>query len=271
MTIVRYLALVALVAVSCGPKKIADETSRCRPGAVRVQAGDGEMNVAWNDDCNTLITGYDIFINEQPMTQQKTNRTSKPFNDVAYPGDTDPDDGVVNYTAKGLSNGIKYYVSVRTIFPNKTMSTRSKEILTVCGPRAVFEISQRYKSDKDGYSLAESRFVRADASENDLYFISRDGEDFLGSPAKLDGFLRKSRFQILSASGDLHQAAAGLSRTRSNPQADVVRVSKGDWIHLLTSDGHNALLKVLNISGEGKERRVRLSMALCTIKGEIIF
>ena len=119
----------------------------------------------------------------------------KPFNPTPFPGDTNPDDGVEHFTAEGLQNGVTYYVTIRTVYPDGTLSPPSREVGVVCNPRGEVEISIRYESEHDGYSFAGDRYVRADTDENDLYFFSKDGIDYIASPDRLDGFL-KNRYKM---------------------------------------------------------------------------
>ena len=265
---VRTFALVSLMTLlagmSCGPPQTgAEQRASCRPEAPTVEAGDGAMTIAWKAECPQLISGYNIYISEQPLSEDN----SQPFNAAVYPGDTDPDDGVVQYDAQGLANGVRYYVSVRVVFPDQSLSAPSDEVAAVCGPRGEIELATRYSSEQDGYSFAQSRYVRADDLDNDLYFYSKGGTDYLASPIRLDGFLRNNRFMRLSVDGDLETAKHQLVSIDSEPRDDRVAVREGDWVWIVTTEGHHALVQVRKLTVEGGKGPVALFFAYWPISG----
>ncbi len=265
---VRTFALVSLITllagISCGPPPPgAEHRATCRPEAPTVEAGDGAMTIAWKVECPQLISGYNIYISEQPLTEHN----SQPFNATVYPGDTDPDDGVVQYDAQGLDNGVRYYVSVRVVFPDQSLSAPSDEVAAVCGPRGEIELATRYSAEQDGYSFAQNQYVRADDLNNDLYFYSKGGTDYLASPIRLDGFLRNNRFMRLSVNGDLETVKHQLASIDSEPGDDRVAVREGDWVWIVTTEGHHALVQVRKLTVEDGKGTVVLSFAYWPIEG----
>ncbi len=221
------------------------------------------MTIAWKVECPQLISGYNIYISDQPLTIDD----SQPFNDAVYPGDTNPDDGVVQYDAQGLDNGVRYYVSARVVFPDQSLSAPSEEVVAVCGPRGEIELATRYSSEQDGYSFAHNQYVRADDLNNDLYFYSKGGTDYLASPLRLDGFLRNSRFVRLLVNGDLETAKSRLASIDSEPRDNRVAVREGDWVWIVTTEGHHALVQVRKLSVEGGKGTVVLFFAYWPISG----
>jgi hypothetical protein len=197
--------------------------------------------------------------------------TIRPFNLAAFNGDTDPDDGIEHFEADGLDNGKKYFVSVRTIFPNRTLSRSSAEIPAVCGPRGEIELSIRYRSEQDGFSFEQNGYVSADNLANDLYFFSKEGQDFLTSPVRLDGFLRDNRFMRLEFKGEYEQVKAQVATVDKIPDQDRIEIKKGDWVLLYTADKRFALLKVLDLSGRGDKRVIRLFYAYSALEDEVFF
>ena len=224
------------------------------------------MTIVWEVECPRLISGYNIYISEQPLSEGN----SRPFNATVYPGDTDPDDGVVQYDAQGLDNGVRYYVSVRVVFPDQSPSTPSEEVAAVCGPRGEIELTTRYSSEQDGYSFAQNQYVRADDLNNDLYFYSKGGTDYLASPIRLDGFLRNNRFMRLSVNGDLETVKHQLASIDSEPRDDRVAVREGDWVWIVTTEGHHALVQVRKLTSKEGKGTVVLSFAYWPISGPLI-
>ena len=263
--IIMFFSVLILL-TGCGPKEIAEEQAGgCSPEKIQVNVNDGSMEVRWNNSCENLISGYNIYINEKP------NSVNDPHNNGPYAGDTNPDDGVETYQADHLENGKIYYVSVKIINTDQSLSQPSKEIPAVCGPRTEIDLSVRFKSDHDGYSFDKNEFVRADNVDNDLYFYSKDGKDYISSPHKLDGFLKVNKLGKISYKGDFDGLKSKIESLSSVPSKDRVEVSKGDWIHLVTSDNNNGFIKVLDLSGNGEKRVIKLFIAYSTVAGEMIF
>jgi len=270
------LTLAIALLDGCGPQKAPRETSDvCYPYATRVEVNDRQMTVIWKKKCNQLISGYFIYISKEPLSKRfpsmELPESVAPFNYTPFPGDTNPNDELEHFVAKGLDNGVKYYVSVRVVYPDRTLSNPSNEVLAVCGPRGEIDLSIRYKSERDGFSFEKNAYVRADDIDNDLYFYSKDGTDYLASPNRLGGFLKANKFYILPLKGEFEQVKTKLSLFGSTPTQDRVAVNEGDWVHILTPDRKNALVKVLSISGEGEHRSVRLFYAFSPFPNEAIF
>ena len=268
--------VLMLLMAGCGPKKVEPETSSaCYPYDLQVDVQSGTMDIYWKTSCKDIISGYNIYINENPLVEKyptsQLPETVRPFNLTPYAGDTNPDDEYEHYIAENLEDGKKYYISVRVVNPDMTQSRPSNEVVAVTGASGEIELSIRYKSDQDGYSLVKDEYVRADDIDNDLYFFS-DGEgDYLNSPVKLDGFLRRNQLRKLPYEGNFADVRDKLSGLKSEPDEEKVPVKKGDWVHLRTADGANAVIKVLEISGKGEERKVRLFFVYNPLSGEMIF
>ncbi len=275
---VRFICLGLTIAfvLGCAPKKVADEVATgCVPADLKVEVADRAMTVVFTPSCNQLISGYYIYISEEPLTAYVQDTvlpgTIRPFNLTAFSGDTNPDDGIEHFEADGLENGKKYFVSVRTIFPGRTLSRSSAEIPAVCGPRGEMQLSIRYKSDRDGFSFEQNGYVSADNLANDLYFFSKDGQDFLTSPVRLDGFLRDNRLMSLPFKGEYEQVKSRVMAAGEIPNQERIEVEKGSWVLLYTADKRFALLKVLEFSGEGEKRVIRLFYVYSALDDEIFF
>jgi len=264
-------ALAAIVALAlllpgCKPKQppVEETAASCVPYDVGAEVNDGLIVVSFRSDCKTLINGYNIYVSREPLVARYPGpdlpAEIKPYNQPVFPGDTDPGDHIEHYEAEGVENGATYYVHVRTVFPDRSLSKPSKEITVVAGPRGQIELSMRYKSDHDGWSFAKNEYVRADAVDNDMYAFAKDGQVFLASPDRL-GFLRKTLFRKLSYKGDVDDIGNRLTDSEPLPADDRVEVRKGDWIEVMTADKTFALVKILDISGKGEDTRLQLFYA----------
>lgn len=264
-----------LLLFGCKPKEIAEEVGTCKPTDINVDVNHEKMNVSWVDPCDELISGYNIYISETPLNQSYPGRelpsNVKPFNDSSYAGDTNPDDGIEIYEAKNLDNNKKYYVSVRIINPNLTLSSPSEEIVAVCGARENIELSIRYKFENDGYSFNDNQYVRADNTKNDLYFFSKNGIDYLNSPNRLDGFLNENKIGKLSFKGDFSTLRSKIHNIRIKTDQDRVEINQNDWLIMKTANGNYCLINILGFSGTGESRKVQLFIAYSSVPNELIF
>ncbi|UCE24931.1 MAG: fibronectin type III domain-containing protein [Candidatus Zixiibacteriota bacterium] len=264
------------LSLSCGPGKIKDESaSGCIPEDLQVDVNSKTMDVYWKPNCDRLISGYNIYISEAPLVDRYPGgslpQSVEPFNRTPYSGDTDPDDEYEHFIAEGLENAKKYYVSVRIVNPDRTLSKPSNEVAVVCGPTGEIELSMRYKSDRDGYSFDRNEYVRADDVDNDLYFFSNNGVDYLNSPARLGGFLKVNRLQKLPLRGTFEQVRSRVTDLSLTAGDERVAVKEGDWLVVSTPDGSNALIKVLDFSDDNTKRSIKLFFAYRSLSGEMVF
>ncbi len=268
------IVLVFLMA-GCGPsKKTADEAGAdCVPYGVQVEVDSELAVVGFKSDCEQLISGYNIYVSRQPLVQQYSGASLpgdiEPHNHPVFPGDTNTEDDAETYEADGLENGVRYFVHVRTVFPGGELSPPSSEVDIVPGPRGEMTLSVRYKSEQDGFSFVRDEYVRADNVDNDLYFYTLEGNDFLASPDRL-GFLRTTKLRVLPHEGTLDEVTTELAG-QPVPDQERVVVEKGDWVQILTEDGTFALVQVQEISGSGDDRSIRMFYAYSPVEGTPAF
>ncbi len=274
-----------LLQMSCAPPRPAvpraveapTEKARAtvRPADLVVEPGDGKMTLIWAKAGAGLMSGYNIYTFSAPISGDAIVSaaldTLKPLNLVPYPGDTNPDDNLESFEADNLENGVKYYAFVRVIYPDRSLSVPSNVATTVCGPRGSIDLAARFQSDHDGYSLLKNRYVRADASDNDILFFTKDGRDYLASPGRLDGFLRKTTLTLLPVEGGVAEVRQYLRGHQVTTEEDRLQVKTGSWVLLQTIEGYHALLKVLDVTGRGKERHLRATFAVCPLADELVF
>ena len=268
--------LVMIIAAGCGPtKKPSEVSTTIYPYDLSVSGGNRKLELSWKAHGEGLISGYNIYISRTSLAAEypdgKYPATVKPHNLTVFPGDTNPEDKVEHYDAEGLENGVKYYVTVRTVMSDRSLSRPSNEVAVVAGPRGEITLDSRYQGEHDGYSFEEEAYTGADADNNDIYFYSLDGVDYLASPTRLNGFLRESKFLVLPYKGDLSDILAKVNGAELSPSEIRTKISTGSWVLMRTADKANVLLKVLGFSGEGKDRQVNLQFAVSGLKSEIFF
>jgi len=271
----KLLALFLVFAVSVGfgckpgPKMVADEEpispyAGCHPYDLRTQVDDGQMTVIWKTECDQTFSGYRIYISEDPVAKLYPGEIPsrvESFNHAVFAGDLDPTDGIEHFEAGGLKNGQEYFVSVRLVYPDRSMSKPSNEVRSICGPRGEIEMGVRYRSEEDGFFFGAAEFVAAESENNDLYYHHKDGVDYLGSPSHLDAFLNYSRLMVLPFKGELHEFADKLAAMSNLPSDERVVIKPGQWVWVVTAKGHHALVRVDGFVGSGEDRRVKLNYA----------
>ncbi|MEW6050122.1 MAG: fibronectin type III domain-containing protein [Candidatus Zixiibacteriota bacterium] len=279
VSLFAVLLALLLLDTGCGPKPKTVLTPlnmepsplpRMLPYDLHVDVAYGKMTVAWRTHGLGMISGYNVYIS--PFSLEGAPLDSiRPFNVTPYPGDTNPDDSMVTFEAEPLDNGVKYYVSVRVLYPDGRMSAPSNEVTAVCGFRGEIEMPVRFSGDNDGFSLSQGKAVRADSPDNDLYFFTNDRKDYLASPVRLGGFLRETKFAVLSVMGTWQQLRESVVALNATPTNDKAAIRPGHWLLLKTADETHALVQVLRVSGKDKDRKLLLFVAHCPLKGELIF
>ena len=276
--------ILALLLQSCATKsvRVAEEAPARSfeidivPAELTVEPGHQRMTVSWKRIGDGLISGYNIYISDEPLTRNSLPLaladSAVPFNSSPYPGDTDPTDGVERFEAEGLVNGRKYYVTIRVIYPDRSLSRPSNEVMAVCGPRGEISLVARFAGENDGLAITTGQFVRADAPENDLYFYSKDGVDYLASPSRLGGYTNQSLFdKLVLKRGGWDSIRRQLGQYRPNATEDKLAIKPGDWILLKRTDNSYAVINIVRFDGAGRDRKVRLFYAYCPLSGELIF
>ncbi len=257
MKILLIIAACTLLMIGCGPPRQTGgpAVSECAPTNLTVQANDSTLYLKWDTNCpeDKVTSGYSIYIEEAPI-YEKYGKISLPkkierHNHILYPGDTDPITSYETMTINNLTNGVDYYVSVRTIFPDKTMTVSSNEVPIMCRPEGEFDLDFRYAGKNDGFSFKTGLPVRADGEQNDLYFYHKEGFDFIASPTRLNGFIRETKFYSLGKTKDIYLY----------PELDLnfepvekIPVMVGESYLILTADGTYAKIRIEDASGENK-------------------
>ena len=124
------LILLALIAVSgCGPRPGNEASRTALPVSLSVEVSDKQMTLAWTKSGDGAIAGYNIYISREPLAVKypgpSIDGSIETFNTTPFPGDTDPEDRVEHFDAVNLENGVKFYVSVRVVYPDRSVSKPS--------------------------------------------------------------------------------------------------------------------------------------------------
>lgn len=271
----KKLSLVlcgVLLLLSCGGKKQVAEEARYTVKAVnlRVEPDHEKLTVIWDKQGSGLISGYNIYISPTPLAGA-VDPYPEPFNTTPFPGDTDPSDTVEHFEAVGVEEGTVYYVTVRVVYPDRSLSVPSNEVKAVAGGRGGLDLGMRYSAENDGFSFVKDTFVEADDLTNDIYYYNAAGSFFVASPIRLNGFLRNTRLHKLPVSGALDDAKAYLADYTGRPADERVEVKVGDWVLLRTDDNTHALLRVSGVAGTGEDAILQLWYAYCSAPGELLF
>jgi hypothetical protein len=273
--IIALLTLLLLTS-GCFPlkKRIKMASEECAPANLTVRPGDRTLFLEWDTNCpeGALLSGYNIYLEEKPTYEKYHEivppKKIKPYNRTPYPGDTDPQSHFETMVIDNLDNGTEYFVTVRTVFPDRTVSVSSNEIGVMCRPEGEFDLAFRFSDLNDGFSFAQGRFVRADAVENDLYFFRKDGFDFIASPHRLNGFLRETRFFSLGKTENIYQYE---EFQLDIPPTDKIPVLKGESYLIETEDNNYAKIRIEEITGERKERVLHIRYIYQPVKALIRF
>ncbi len=278
------ISLTAVVLSGCAPrpvvveKPVVAETPTAAKDSVvdlSIESNHEKLNLSWRKVGQGLISGYNIYISERPLAALfpggKIDPSIAAYNTNPFPGDTIPEDGVEHFMADRLANGVRYYVTVRIVYPDGTVSGPSNEVTAVCGGRGEFELALRRSGGKDGFSFSDNKYVACDDKISDLYYFSKDGLDYLASPNRLDAFARQTRFVVLPWKGRYHEIVARLSDNVPVPSLEKVTVAEGDWVLAECAGKTHALISVKALKGTPPGRLMTISYVYSSLSGELVF
>lgn len=260
----RGAAILSIGALflSCGPKpkQKAVTEERCIPSGLTVDSTASSYAViAWNPGCPgiRILRGFNIYVSPTPLAADYPGSDLPaditPYNREVYPGDTLGNPKRESYAIEDLGNATQYYVHVRDVYIDGTLSPPSNEVPLIVYSQGQFTLSTSFTTDHDGFDFATGKYCRTDALNNDIYFYSKDGTDYLCSPARLGPVNRDTR--ILS----VKSAVPPENWAEMKPNDDFserVPLQDGGVYILITADGYPVKLKVRSMTGNGEERRI---------------
>jgi len=276
MKILLVITASVLLIIGCGPPRQIGRPAitECAPTNLTVQPDDSTLYLKWDINCpeNKVLSGYYVYLEKSPIFEKYSEvvlpKKIEPYNRTPYPGDTDPEDSFETMTINNLANGVEYYVSVRTVFPDKTITVSSNEVPVMCRPEGEFELAFRYAGKNDGFSFKTGQSVRADGELNDIYFYHKDGFDFIASPKRLNGFIRDSKFYSLGKTKDIYQYP---ELELDFEPVEKIPVNVGESYLVLTADGNYAKIRIEEASGKNKERKLKIKYIYQTVAGLMRF
>lgn len=212
---------VSLVALqSCGPSAPHEEPTarpaanlelrqRLVPDVVVDNILRASFDVTWKTRRRRgdIIRGYNVYVatasglNDLPA--QSPQLAAALYNAETFPGDTDGDISTETIHIENVQSGTRYYVHVRTVFPDGTFGPPSREIEVVPRPRGRLTICPLTGTCEDGYSFRLDQPVDRASVDNDFYIYQTSADFFLASPSRIDRNLRHTSFVDLGPSQSL--------------------------------------------------------------------
>lgn len=251
--IISVMAILILLACAGAQKKpLPFPEGREAPSNLIVETANGTMDLSWttNRTPDVAISGYNIYISRTAFASSLSN--VKPFNQTTYPGDDNPDIAAETFTASDLENGVKYFVAVTTVYPDRTESMPSNIVEAVCYPRGTVVINDRAIGEPHGFSFAQEKYVDYNSIDNDLYFIARDVGNMIGSPDRNEGVLKHTEFAELPSEKVLND-----KHDYSNLSfKDKTFVAEGNIYLLKLSGGGFAKIKVKTVDSSQYKRQI---------------
>lgn len=227
-TLTATLTTIIFMMMSCGPKPVSDtETVTPNiPYALKAITASESATISWQINLQdaSKISGYNIYVADSP------NSESELFNSAPYPGDTDDDVTRETYLIPRLENGHRYFVSVRTVFSDGSLSKPTSIVSFLPLAQGKLTISQNYNTDHSGFCFATEKYSRARDFENDIYIFATKTKSGISSPSRLHSSLRNTK--ISNAGGNYSQ---------SQP------LQKGNTYIIKTVDGGHAKLTLIEI------------------------
>lgn len=268
VVIVSGFGIIAAMIVSCAPKTVTVElppaqmTVQPRPCVPHSLTLDSTATryalIAWNPGCpqERVMRGFNVYVSRTPLVSQYPDTilpgSIRPFNGEVYPGDTLGNPNRETFALENIPNAVRQYVHVRVVNADDGLSLPSNEIEVVCYQQRTVELAASFSGAHDGYSFRKDTYCRTDDLDNDLYFYSKDGENFLCSPSRLGPVNRTTR---------LYAAGEGKSPAQlgapSGESAERVPIRPGHNIILETADGDMVGIRIRRIdTAEGNAKIV---------------
>lgn len=275
--VVLSASALFIVGWGCPPPKpqpqvpVVTAPEKTGPENVTTLAHNESITLVWPERRTTPISGYLAYLDTVPILRRDGSMSGdlKPFNSIPYPGDLTPDNGTLEFPLHGLRNGVVYYAVVRTQYPDRSLSSPSNQVSAICGPRMATNVGIRYKSESDGLSLVRGITVRADDPANDLFFATKDGTAYLGSPHRISEAGRRVQFAVLKRA--YYMQGVRIDNPQTLAWQDRVNVQNEDWLLARTPEHCFGLIRVDSLSGSGERSAVWLTAAYCPLPDRLMF
>lgn len=255
---ILILLVIAMLLACAAARKKPSEYAIAAPTDLKVEAYDHHMDLSWktNRTEDMIIAGYNIYISTEQLIQPeipgRIRPGIEPFNQTVYPGDANPQVSYETYTATGLENGVPYYVAVTTVYPDGAESLPSNVVAATCYPRGTVTINDRSMGPPDGFSFELGKSVSYNSLDNDLYFISRDVGNMLGSPDRNEGVLKHTEFAEIPGASTLNDR-----HDYSNlAYKDRTFVAEGRIYMVKLDDGTLAKIRIRRVDSSAFKKQV---------------
>jgi hypothetical protein len=266
--------LVAVVIVSCAPPKTVavtpppsvptEKPQPCVPRNLTLDStGGGYALIAWDPGCpqERILRGFNIYVSSTPLNPRYPDTvlpaSIQPFNRGVYPGDTLGDPNRETFALENIPNAVRQYVHVRVVYTDGRLSIPSNEIEVICYQQGVVELAASFSGSRDGFIFRKETYCRTDDLDNDLYFYSKNGEDFFCSPSRLGQVNRVMR---------LYPAGKGIMPANlgrpSGPSSDRIKIRPDENIIAETADGDIVGIRVKQIDNSGKTPKISFEYLL---------
>ena len=263
MVLLCFVLLTTGVLPTCAPtpKHVSDPASSATPKPAwvlpapqltRVEGFGDHLELTWHTfrGDRDVIGGYNVYVSTSSGLSNLPDGDPELkdflYGGSAYPGDTDGiiDSESINITPVVI--GVRYFVHVRTVFPDGHQSHPSAEREVIARPRGFMTLHPRFSSENDGFSFASDRNVPSMSDSNDVYlFAGKDGL-YLASPSRLNPLLRGTRFASLGPSVSIEDYPAC---PEPSSLSDKVAVQPGHSVVVLMMDGRMAKMRPRELAG----------------------
>jgi hypothetical protein len=244
------------------------------PSGLHVDHQPFSLTLTWqtNRRVGDAISGYHIYLSPEKsirdLAPDSPEAQAYLWQFAVYPGDTDPRTDIETAMIDAVEYGVEYHIYVRTVGADGRVSPPSEEIRVIPRPSGRIELVPRHVDRRDGFSFAESDYVRAQDERNDLYLFVRNDSVFAASPHRLERSNRHVEF---------HELGPAVS-VEDYPTVDIARKGK-DFIHLQqgfayilsTPENCPAKLFVAGIAGSAGQTVVTVDYVFQTRSGVGIF
>jgi hypothetical protein len=243
------LGLTITVVVSCGPPKSVtiplppsqptEEPQPCIPRNLTLDSTSSKYAlIAWDPGCpqERIMRGFNIYVSTSPLATRFPDTllpsSIQPFNKDIYPGDTLGNPKRETYALENIPNAVRQYVHVRVVYTDGSLSLPSNEIEVICYQQGRVELEASFSGAQDGFNFRKGGYCRADDLDNDVYFYSKDGDNFLCSPSRLG---QVNRVSELFPAGEGHPPDS-LGRPTGQPR-DRLQMRPDQNLIIETADG----------------------------------
>jgi hypothetical protein len=255
-----FIIFISALLIACGPKTGVDlsEGKSCNPHSLEIDStGSHYTRIAWNPGCPgvRIMQGFNIYLLPTPIVDQYSGHdlpeSIKPYNKEPYPGDPEGNEKYETFEFKDIPLAERYYAHVRVINSDGTLSLPSNEIEIIQMPQGIINLGTSYSGDNDGFSFEIDDYCGTDDVENDLYFYSKDGIDYLCSPARISAINRANKIYSLGQGESLGDVSKISSRGEAS---EKIAMNPGGIFVIETEEGHLAKIRLVRMTGSGNSR-----------------